>query len=39
VAGWLAFVNTVMHHRISNNAGISSVVEEICPANLVTKCS
>jgi len=31
--------NTVMHLRISNNAGISSVAEELCPVELVTKCS
>jgi hypothetical protein len=35
---WLDFVNTVMHLRISNNAGISSVTEELCPVELVTKC-
>jgi hypothetical protein len=31
-------VNTVMHLRISNNASISSVAEEHCHVELVTKC-
>lgn len=34
---WLALVDVIMHIRVSNNGGISSVAQEVFGMELVTK--